>query len=136
MPWDDFQARLRAFDTRLSDGADHDLHGKQLSDMKVRLREQIADLGTEGDDWELPPDYQGVLVLYLNLNTQTMYRPGLIEAVASSMLGYDDAWIAELECFDPPLKPGGITFLAYHNGELWADDGEDTRALVSLLHIL
>lgn len=135
MPWDDFQARLRPFDRRLPDDVDHDLYAKQLSEMKLRLREQISDLGTEGDDWELPPDFQDALVFYLYLNTPTMYKPGLIEALASSMSGHDGAWIAEIECFDPPLKPGGITFLAYHNGELWADDGEETRALVSQLQI-
>lgn len=133
MTWDRFQAYCSLFDKRLPENATHDAFEAQLTEMQSRFRRLASEIGTEGDDWELSPIYGNVLVFYVYLSNAKMYTPKLMEAISNTMTGFDELWIAELECFDPPMKPGGITFLAFHNRRLLAADGNESLALVSQL---
>ncbi len=133
MPWDEFQAYHAPFDKRLPADASHNLFEAQLTEMQKRFRRAASAIGTEGEDWELPPHYQDALVFYVYVNNAKMYTPELLYAISEAMAGFDEMWLAELECFNPPLKPGGVTFLAYHKGHLLASNGHESLALVEQL---
>jgi hypothetical protein len=133
MPWDEFQAYHDPFDKRLPPDATHNLFEAQLTEMQSRFRRFASDIGIEGEDWELPPHYQDALVFYVYVNDAKMYTPKLVYALSEAMAGFDEMWLAELECFNPPLKPGGVTFLAYHKGYLLASNGHESLALVEQL---
>ena len=90
---EDYRALRMPFDRYLPESVPAEEVEAELDVMQARFRKVMAELGEEGEDWELPDHYQHVRVFYAYLLRRKVYQPRLAEIIRETMEGFEKPWI-------------------------------------------